>query len=82
MNEEPKKYYQLVEITKDDAEQYKNYDITVYKKSRKYYTLSWGHSISTLADDRKTILYNTEIEGVIEAEDDEDAVEKFGLTVY
>lgn len=82
MNEELKKYYQLVEITKDDAEEYKNHDITVYKKSRKYYTLNCGNMISTLADDRKTILYNTEIEGVIEAENDEDAVEKFGLTVY
>lgn len=76
------KYYQLIEIDKETAELYKKHGADVYKKSRKYYTLSWGHSISTLADDRVTILYNTEIEGVIEAEDDEDAVEKFGLTKY
>lgn len=75
------KYYQLIEISKEEAEKIKA-NINVYKKSRKYYTLSWGHSISTLADDRVTILYNTEIEGVIEAEDEEDAVEKFGLTKY
>lgn len=75
------KYYQLIEISKEEAENIK-VTINVYKKSRKYYTLNWGHSISTLADDRVTILYNTEIEGVIEAEDEEDAVEKFGLTKY
>lgn len=76
------KYYQLIEIDKENAELYKKHEVDVYKKSRKYYTLSWGHSISTLAGDRATILYNTEIEGVIEAEDDEDAVEKFGLTKF
>lgn len=54
----------------------------VYKKSRKYYILSWGHDISTLAEDRVTILHNTEIEGVIAAEDDEDAIKKFGLSKY
>ncbi len=75
------KYYQIIEITKEEADTIKAFE-PVYKKGRKYYTLSWGHSISTLADDRKTILYNTEIEGVIEAEDDEDAMEKFGLTAY
>lgn len=82
MNEELKKYYQLIEIDKQTAELYKSCGIEVYKKSRKYYELNCGHSISTLADDRKTILYNTEIDGVIEAEDDEDAIQKFGLTKY
>lgn len=75
------KYYQILEVTKDEADKIKQFE-RVYKKSRKYYTLSWGHDISTLADDRVTILHNTEIEGVIAAEDDEDAVKQFGLTRY
>lgn len=75
------RYYQLNEVTKDEADSIKEFE-PVYKKSRKYYTLSWGHDISTLADDRVTILHNTEIEGVIAAEDDEDAVKQFGLTIY
>lgn len=75
------RYYQIVEVSKDEADSLKAFE-TIYKKSRKYYTLNWGHEISTLAEDRVTILYNTEIEGVIEAENDEDAVSKFGLTIY
>lgn len=75
------RYYQIVEVSKDEADSLKAIE-TVYKKSRKYYTLNWGHEISTLAEDRVTILYNTDIEGVIEAENDEDAVAKFGLTIY
>lgn len=74
-------YYQLIEITKDEADEIKEFQ-QVYKKSRKYYTLNCGHQISTLAEDRKTILNNTEIEGVIAAEDDEDAIKQFGLTKY
>lgn len=75
------KYYQLIEVTKEEADNIKEFE-PVFKKSRKYYTLSWGHDISTLADDRVTILHNEEIAGVIAAEDDEDAVKKFGLTKY
>lgn len=76
-----KKYYQIIEIAKDEADSIKEFQ-HVYEKSSKYYTLSWGHDISTLAEDRVTILHNTEIEGVIAAEDDEDAVKQFGLTRY
>lgn len=75
------RYYQIIEITKEEADSIKEFE-QVFKKSRKYYTLSWGHDISTLADDRVTILHNTEIEGVIAAEDDEDAIKKFGLSKY
>lgn len=75
------RYYQLNEVTKDEADIIKEHE-PVYKKSRKYYTLSWGHDISTLAEDRVTILHNTEIEGVIAADDDEDAVKQFGLSRY
>lgn len=75
------RYYQIIELSKEEAEQMSEHQ-QVYKKSRKYYTLSWGHDISTLADDRVTILHNTEIEGVIAAEDDEDAIKQFGLTIY
>lgn len=76
-----KRYYQINEITKEEADNLKEHQ-QVYKKSRKYYTLSWGHDISTLAEDRVTILHNTEIEGVIAAEDDEDAIKQFGLSKY
>lgn len=75
------KYYQLIEISKEEAEKIKAH-INVYKKSRKYYTLNWGHDISTLAEDRVTILYNTDIEGVIAAADEEDAIAQFGVTKY
>lgn len=75
------KYYQIIEVSKEEADKIKKFE-TVYKKSRKYYTLSWGHDISTLAEDKETILRNTEIEGVIAAENDEDAAKQFGLTVY
>lgn len=75
------RYYQTLEVSKEEADSLKAIE-TVYKKSRKYYTLNWGHEISTLAEDRVTILYNTDIPGVIEAENDEDAVSKFGLTIY
>lgn len=75
------RYYQLIEVSKDEADQIKEFE-AVFKKSRKYYTLSWGHDISTLAEDRVTILHNEEIEGVIAAEDDDDAIKQFGLTKY
>lgn len=74
-------YYQLIEISKEEADNIKA-TINVYKKSRKYYTLNWGHEISTLAADHVTILYNTEIDGVIAATDEEDAVAQLGLTIY
>lgn len=54
----------------------------IYEKDGKHYVLSWGHDISTLAADGVTILHNTEIEGVIAADDDEDAAKQFGLTRY
>lgn len=76
-----KRYYQILEVSKDEASLLKAF-IPVYKKSRKYYTLEWGHAISTLAEDRVTVLYNTDIPGVIEAENDDDAVSKLGLTIY
>lgn len=76
-----KKYYQITEITKDEADSIKEFQ-HVYEKASKYYTLSWGHDISTLAEDGVTILHNTEIEGVIAAEDDDDAAKQFGLTRY
>lgn len=75
------KYYQLVEITKEEADDIKDFE-NVYEKSGNYYILSWGHDISTLADDGVTILHNTEIEGVIAAKSDESAVKKFKLTRY
>ena len=75
------RYYQIIEVSKEEADSIKEFEV-VYKKSRKYYTLSWGHDISTLAEDRVTILHNTEIEGVIAADDDEDAAKQFGLTRY
>ena len=75
------KYYQMVEITKEEADDIKEFE-NVYEQSGNYYILSWGHDISTLAEDRVNILHNTEIEGVIAADDDEDAAKQFGLTRY
>lgn len=84
MDKKLQKYYQLYEISEAEAENFAkaNYDhINAYKKDDKFYTLSWGTTISTLANDGKTILFNTEIEGVIAANNDDEAAEKFGLTL-
>lgn len=75
-----KRYYKIEEITKEQADMMKEHG--VYEKDGKFYTLGWGHQISTLGPDRKTILFNTEIEGVIEADNDEDAMQKFGIEMY
>lgn len=73
MAEELKKYWQKVETDEEER-------IGVYvSEDGKKYTLSWGHDISTLADDGKTILHNEEIEGVIQADSEEEAAEKFDL---
>lgn len=79
MSEELKKYYQMNEVSEDEAKHLGEVTV-VYEKDGKYYMLGWGHEISTLAEDRVTILYNTDIEGVVEAKDDAEAAEKFGLT--
>lgn len=82
MAKELQKYYQLYEITEDEAKraQDERSYMTAYTKDDKFYTLSWGTTISTLAEDGKTILFNTEIDGVIAANSDEEAATAFGLT--
>lgn len=41
-----KRYYQIEEITKEQADMMKEHG--VYEKDGKFYTLGWGHQISTL----------------------------------
>ena len=72
------KYYRMKEVSSTEERMSKG----IYEKDGKHYVLSWGHDISTLAADGVTILHNTEIEGVIAADDDEDAAKQFGLTRY
>lgn len=69
------KYYQLIE-TEEPKDGFMGRD--VYTKDGKFYTLSWGHEISTPGPDGKSIL-NTDIPGVIAAKSDEDAIKKFGV---
>lgn len=72
------RYYNLHENTEGKTS---GAHATVYtdEKNEKFYTLSWGTSIATLAPDGKTILHDTEIEGVVEAESDEEAALKLGV---
>lgn len=69
-------YYNLIETDRDTTPE----EMTLYIKDGKYYTLNCGDMISTLAADRKTILYNDQIEGVVAAESEEEAAEKLGAT--
>ena len=70
------KYYNLYEITEEEA---KISSMATYTDGEKFYTLNCGDMISTLAADGKTILKNTEIEGVVEAESDAEAAEKLNV---
>lgn len=70
------KYYQLIETEKPE-EKFRGRD--VYTKDDKFYTISWGHEISTPGPDGKPIL-NTDIPGVIAADDEAEAAKKFGVT--
>lgn len=70
------KYFNLYEITEEEA---KISSMATYTDDEKFYTLNCGDMISTLAADGKTILKNTEIEGVVEAETDEEAALKLGV---
>lgn len=66
------KYYRLDEIEDGDR-------ADAYTDSKKTYILSWGHSISAPGPNGAT-LWNTEIDGVVEAASDEDAAAKLGVT--
>lgn len=66
------KYYRLDEI--EDGGK-----ADTYTDGKKTYMLSWGHSISAPGPNGTT-LWNTDIEGVIEAASDEEAATKFGVT--
>lgn len=72
------KYYNLHEITEEGG---RHGHGTVYtdESGEKFYTLNWGTMIAKLGPDGKTILNNTEIEGVVEAETDEEAALKLGV---
>lgn len=72
------KYYNLYEIAVEELQNMPK-DIAIYTKDDKFYTLNCGDMISTLADDGKTILKNTEIEGVVEAKTEAAAAKKLGV---
>lgn len=69
-------YYNLIEITEEEA---KNSSMATYTDGEKFYTLNGGDMISTLAPDGKTILKNTEIEGVVSARTAASAANKLGV---
>lgn len=69
-------YYNLIKINEEEA---KTAPIDVYTDGEKFYTLNSGDMISTLAPDGKTILKNTEIEGVISARTVASAIKKLGV---
>lgn len=72
------KYYNLNEIAVEDLQDTPK-DIAIYTDGDKFYLLNCGDMISTLAEDGKTILKNTEIEGVVEAKTDASAAKKLGV---
>lgn len=72
------KYYNLYEIAVEELQDTPK-DIAIYTDGDKFYFLNCGDMISTLAEDGKTILKNTEIEGVVEAKTDESAAKKLGV---
>lgn len=72
------KYYNLHEIAVEDL-QHLSKENTIYTKDDKFFLLNSGNMISTLAEDGKTILKNTEIEGVVEARTDASAAKKLGV---
>lgn len=72
------KYYNLHEIAVEDLQDTPK-DIAIYTDGDKFYLLNCGDMISTLAEDGKTILKNTEIEGVVEAKTDASAAKKLGV---
>ena len=72
------KYYNLYEIPEEET---KRTPMAVYTDGEKFYTLNCGDMISTLSSDGKTILYNTEIEGVVEASSDAEAADKLGVHI-
>lgn len=69
-------YYNLIKIEEEEA---KTTPIDVYTDGEKFYYLNSGDMISTLAPDGKTILKNTEIEGVISARTVASAIKKLGV---
>lgn len=69
-------YYNLLKIEEEEA---KNSPIDVYTDGEQFYTLNCGDMISTLAPDGKTILKNTEIDGVISARTIASAIKKLGV---
>lgn len=76
---EEKRYYQAVEIDADNVNMMKSVGAVLYTASDKYYSLSWGHSISAPGPNGTT-LWNTDIDGVVEATSDEEAAAKLGVT--
>lgn len=72
------KYYNLHEIAVEELQNMPK-DIAIYTDGDKFYLLNCGDMISTLAEDGKTILKNTEIEGVVEAKTDASAAKKLGV---
>lgn len=72
------KYYNLYEIAIEELQSTPK-DIAIYTDGEKFYLMNCGDMISTLADDGKTILKNTEIEGVVEAKTEASAAKKLGV---
>lgn len=70
------KYYNLIEV-KDGRHAHG----TLYtdEEGKKRFTMNSGDMISAPAPDRKSSLFNTEIEGVVEAESEEEAALKLGV---
>lgn len=72
------KYYNLHEITDD---KHRRQDTTLYtdESGEKTFTINHGDMISAPAPDGSGVLINTEIEGVVEAESEEEAALKLGV---
>lgn len=79
MEEAINRYYQAMEVDEQNVNQLKTAGMTLYTASGRYYSLSWGHSIS-VPGPNGTTLWNEEIDGVVAAYSDEEAAAKLGVT--
>lgn len=73
------KYYMLIEKPYEELID-KEIRFNLYKKDQEFYTITSGDQISTLDEDGHTILHNTGIPGVVEADSEEDAAALLGVT--
>lgn len=81
MEEAINRYYQAMEVDEQNVNQLKTAGMTLYTASGRYYSLSWGHSISAPGPNGTT-LWNEEIDGVVAAYSDEEAAAKLGIARY